>query len=117
MPRGDGTGPMGMGPMTGRGAGYCAGYAVPGFANVRGNWGGGRGWGGGGRGWRNRFFATGVPGWQWAGMAGANAAYPVDPAEARSRNLEALTAQAGSLQNALNAINAQIETLRNQKEE
>lgn len=33
MPRGDGTGPMGMGPMTGRGAGYCAGYTVPGYAN------------------------------------------------------------------------------------
>ncbi len=33
MPRGDGTGPMGMGPMTGRGAGYCAGYAAPGYAN------------------------------------------------------------------------------------
>lgn len=25
MPRRDGTGPMGMGPMTGRGAGYCIG--------------------------------------------------------------------------------------------
>jgi len=25
MPGGDGTGPMGMGAMTGRGAGYCAG--------------------------------------------------------------------------------------------
>ena len=33
MPRGDGTGPMGMGPMTGRGAGFCAGFAVPGYAN------------------------------------------------------------------------------------
>ena len=33
MPRGDGTGPMGNGSMTGRGAGYCAGYNVPGFAN------------------------------------------------------------------------------------
>ncbi|MGI6097596.1 MAG: DUF5320 domain-containing protein, partial [Dethiobacteria bacterium] len=27
MPRGDGSGPAGMGPMTGRAAGYCAGYA------------------------------------------------------------------------------------------
>ncbi|MBN1458575.1 MAG: DUF5320 domain-containing protein [Armatimonadetes bacterium] len=36
MPRGDGTGPMGRGPMTGRAAGYCAGYAVPGFANPQG---------------------------------------------------------------------------------
>lgn len=31
MPRGDGTGPAGMGPMTGRGAGFCAGFRVPGF--------------------------------------------------------------------------------------
>jgi len=33
MPAGNGTGPMGAGPMTGRAAGYCAGYATPGFAN------------------------------------------------------------------------------------
>ena len=32
MPFGDGTGPGGMGPMTGRGAGYCTGFARPGFA-------------------------------------------------------------------------------------
>ncbi|MHB1483790.1 MAG: DUF5320 domain-containing protein [Saccharofermentanales bacterium] len=32
MPRGDGTGPMGMGPATGRGAGFCTGYAAPGYA-------------------------------------------------------------------------------------
>ena len=31
MPGGDGTGPLGQGPMTGRGLGYCAGYAAPGF--------------------------------------------------------------------------------------
>jgi hypothetical protein len=40
MPFGDGTGPRGMGPMTGRGAGYCAGSGIPGFAN----WTFGRGW-------------------------------------------------------------------------
>ena len=34
MPFGDGTGPGGMGPMTGRGAGYCAGFGGPGFANL-----------------------------------------------------------------------------------
>jgi len=33
MPFGDGTGPVGMGPMTGRAAGYCAGYPVPGYMN------------------------------------------------------------------------------------
>lgn len=31
MPRGDRTGPDGMGPMTGRGAGFCAGYSSPGY--------------------------------------------------------------------------------------
>lgn len=33
MPWGDGTGPWGGGPMTGRAAGFCAGYPVPGYAN------------------------------------------------------------------------------------
>jgi len=54
MPRGDGTGPMGMGPRTGRGAGYCAGYNMPGFANP--GFGLGMAWRrgrGGGFGWRN----------------------------------------------------------------
>jgi len=36
MPGGDGTGPMGQGSMTGRGAGYCVGYNVPGCYNVPG---------------------------------------------------------------------------------
>ena len=38
MPGGDRTGPGGAGPMTGRAAGYCAGYAAaPGYANpIRG---------------------------------------------------------------------------------
>jgi len=33
MPFGNGTGPSGMGPMTGRAAGFCAGYPVPGYMN------------------------------------------------------------------------------------
>lgn len=33
MPRGDKSGPEGLGPMTGRGLGYCAGYPSPGFVN------------------------------------------------------------------------------------
>lgn len=76
MPWGDGTGPLGMGPMTGRAAGYCAGYGVPGYLNPWGGrwfgpfgvgrggipWGGGRGraWGGG-RGWLWRARAFGYP--------------------------------------------------------
>ena len=42
MPRGDGTGPAGLGPMTGRGLGYCAGYSRPGYATPRFGW--RRGW-------------------------------------------------------------------------
>ena len=40
MPRGDGTGPNGMGPMTGRGAGPCAGFPRPGYVNAGGYCGG-----------------------------------------------------------------------------
>jgi Family of unknown function (DUF5320) len=74
VPRGDRTGPMGMGAMTGRSAGNCAGFGMPGYANPfpergfgmgfgRGGGALGRGFGGGGRGWRNTFYATGLPGW------------------------------------------------------
>jgi hypothetical protein len=33
MPRGDRTGPAGMGPRSGRAAGYCRGFDAPGHAN------------------------------------------------------------------------------------
>ena len=62
MPRRDGTGPRGMGPMTGAGLGFCAGLAVPALLNMA--FGRGRGGRGGGRGWRNMFCATGLAGWQ-----------------------------------------------------
>lgn len=64
MPRGDRTGPMGMGPLTGRGAGFCAGSRGPLFGRFfRGGYGRGAGFGGGGRGWRHMFYETGLPGW------------------------------------------------------
>ena len=59
MPGGNRTGPWGLGPRTGRVAGYCAGYSVPGYANPGYGRGFGRGWGRGfGRGFwrRNRGF-------------------------------------------------------------
>jgi hypothetical protein len=62
MPRGDRTGPWGLGPRSGRGLGYCSGYPYPGFMNPSAGFlfgrGVGRGFGrglgfGGGRGfWR-----------------------------------------------------------------
>jgi hypothetical protein len=72
MPAGDRTGPRGIGPRSGRAAGYCAGFEMPGYANPgfgRGfgvGFGRGPGFGGrgvGGRGWRHRSYATGRPGW------------------------------------------------------
>lgn len=61
MPFGDGTGPLGLGPMTGRAAGYCAGFGVPGFMNPYigrlGFWRGfGRGWF-----WRRAFYGYPFP--------------------------------------------------------
>ncbi len=61
MPGGDRTGPGGMGPMTGRAAGFCAGYSVPGYMNpIPGR---GFGFGRGGFGHRNLYYATGLTGW------------------------------------------------------
>ena len=68
MPRGDRSGPMGDGAMSGRAAGFCAGSNRPGFANPAAPGGTGMrmgrrggGWGAptaGGRRWRCRSFAT-----------------------------------------------------------
>ncbi len=41
MPGGDGRGPAGFGPRTGRGLGYCAGYDSPGFTKPGPGMGGG----------------------------------------------------------------------------
>lgn len=47
MPRGDGKGPEGRGPMTGRRAGYCSGNDEPGVENDSSRRGFGFGFGGG----------------------------------------------------------------------
>jgi len=73
MPGGNRTGPMGMGAMTGRGAGFCTGNAVPGYMSP----GGGRGaWGGGGRWGRGQGFGfRGGRGWGGAGVVPQVAPY------------------------------------------
>ena len=110
MPRGDRTGPMGSGPMTGRGAGYCGGFGEPGFMNPAGR--------GGGRGRRNWFYATGLPGWARAGMGvpawGAGPypyAPPVSPAMPAEAEVDALKAQAGYLEQTLQALQQRIQKL------
>jgi len=112
MPGGDGTGPMGMGAMTGRAAGFCAGYASPGYVNPVG----GRGFGGVGRGrgggWGPRSgFGIGRFGW-----GAASAAYPsyapVAPAAPRpGQELQTLQQQAAHFQNALADIQKRIDEL------
>lgn len=127
MPRGDRTGPQGAGPMTGRKAGICAGYDVPGYANSsfgrgfgRGR-GAGRGFGmGGGRGWRHRNFATGIYG-AARGYAGQNIppvgyAAPVAPAvtrqAARKTEVAHLEEQAAYFKEALRDIETYIGELK-----
>lgn len=70
MPKGDRSGPMGVGARSGRVAGYCAGFDRPDYANAAPTGGVGMGmgrrnrrWGGpgGGRGWRQRYFSGGMP--------------------------------------------------------
>ncbi|HOW57688.1 MAG TPA: DUF5320 domain-containing protein [Smithellaceae bacterium] len=119
MPRGDATGPQGMGPMTGRGAGYCAGFNAPGYMNnipgrgLRTGFGrgmGGRSMRGGGFGFRNRFFATGFPGRAWF------SAYtePYQNANPETEK-EFLRDQATALENELKAIKARISELESEK--
>ncbi len=73
MPKGNGMGPTGMGPRSGRAAGYCAGYGTPGFQNpAHGRGGAGGAWLGFfglGRGRQKMFYATGLTGWQRSGAA------------------------------------------------
>ncbi len=63
MPWGDRTGPLGAGPRTGRGLGYCSGNTVPGYMVGGPGLGLGRGWGRG-RGWAGRGWGRGAWGWQ-----------------------------------------------------
>jgi len=121
MPRGDGTGPAGMGPMTGRAAGYCAGYPVPGFMNPVG----GRGYGGWGRGGgRGRGFGRGF-GWAgagygypaWGGVVNPNMPYPEQfaPAVTSEQELTGLKQQAKYFQDGLDEIKKRMEELESQK--
>jgi len=126
MPAGDGTGPAGLGPMTGRAAGFCAGYPVPGYMNPiggRGYWGWGRGFRGRGRGWRHWYYATGLPGWARAGYAWPAWGRVVNPyvpysgpvAPDTTTELEGLKAQAEYLEDTLDGIKKRIEELEARK--
>lgn len=126
MPAGDGTGPNGMGSMTGRAAGFCAGNDTPGYANPIGGRGYGCGFGRGrgsgygrgfgrgrgrgfGRGYRAMNYTAGMPAWQSG--AGQNAA------AAPANELNVLKAHAESLNASLERITARIDELQNSSNE
>ncbi len=118
MPAGDGTGPMGMGPMTGRAAGYCAGYGVPGYVNPipgrgYGFWGVGRG-----RGYRHWYYATGLPFWARQAVYGPMpfaapqyAAAPYAPTMTPEQELTYLKNQAEYLSTSMDEIQKRISEL------
>ncbi len=118
MPGGDGTGPAGLGQMTGRGAGYCAGFPVPGYMNPmpgRGlgmgrGWGRGGGWGRG-RAWRHGYYPMGVPG---AAPAYGVAPYYAPPSG--ESEMQMLQAQAENLQGALDEIRRRITEIEGTQE-
>jgi len=109
---GDRTGPAGRGSTTGRGAGFCAGYGAPGFSNPGYNAGGAFFGGRGGRGRRNRFFATGVPGWQYFAGNPLPGGMPFSAQPGMPQNeLDVLKAQAQYLENGLKELQARMEAL------
>lgn len=118
MPGGDRTGPAGMGPMTGRAAGYCAGYEVPGFMNAVPGGGRGMAWGrGGGFG---RGLGLGFRGGRrWAAPYGYPAPYAAAPAPqaaygagpSTQQELDMLKEQADYLQNNLEGVRERIQEL------
>ncbi len=119
MPGGDGTGPAGMGPMTGRAAGFCAGYGMPGYANPLPRAGLGRGFrgrgGGRGRGHRHWFYATGLPGWARAGYGSPAVAAPYAPPV--QQQTDALKAQAEFLEQQLEDVRERLSELEAEQAE
>ncbi|MGC8720235.1 MAG: DUF5320 domain-containing protein [Thermodesulforhabdaceae bacterium] len=108
MPGGDRTGPWGAGPRTGRAAGFCAGFGMPGYANPipgRGSarwygWRGGPG-GGWGRGFRHRRWWCWWAPWRFFGWGGSGSAEE----------------EKAFLQNELKSLNEEMEAIRKRLEE
>jgi hypothetical protein len=120
MPRGDRTGPWGAGPMTGRAAGYCAGYPVPGYMNPGRGYdrGFGRGWG---RGWGRGFGRGWGRGWYvYPPPVTVQPAYPpVTQQQSPKQEVAALenyqkelVAEKADLEKEMNDIKARIEELK-----
>jgi hypothetical protein len=109
MPGRNRTGPVGYGPLTGRGMGFCAG---PGGLR-RGTVCTTRPWPYGGgmrRGWRHQYHATGLFGWEREGTGwGESSPYPRG---ASTDELGGLKAYASTLEEELSHIKSRIRTLQ-----
>ncbi len=110
MPFGDGTGPTGQGPMTGRGLGYCSsGYANPDFRR------------GGRRGCRNWYRTTGLPGWHraqvgmpsWGGYSYSPT--PEQEKEVLTQEKEIISQEINALKNQIKNIEKRIESVGKKK--
>ncbi|MDD4909655.1 MAG: DUF5320 domain-containing protein [Candidatus Omnitrophica bacterium] len=124
MPGFDGTGPQGAGPMTGGGRGYCA---FP-LSGNRPMYAGQRFFGRGGvRGRRNRYYATGLTGWQRAAMGmpfgfanggpAFGGAYPYTPAITPKQETDILRNEAEFLRKQLEDIQGRIDALEDARQE
>ncbi|MCM8791510.1 MAG: DUF5320 domain-containing protein [Candidatus Omnitrophica bacterium] len=109
MPGFDGTGPMGMGPMTGGVRGFCV-------SSVYGT--GRRPFGrrlffgrGGGRGWRNRYYETGLPGWARAGYGYPAFGIGYAPAFSKEEEAAMLKEEAELLKEELRAVQERLDAL------
>ncbi|MFA5115384.1 MAG: DUF5320 domain-containing protein [Candidatus Omnitrophota bacterium] len=111
MPGFNGTGPRGQGPMTGGARGYCA---MP-VAGAGRNYARGAFYGGGsGRGRRNRYYATGLPGWVRA-ECGMQAFGGFAGPAAGGDEMEILKGQADMLKQELEDVQARIQALESAK--
>lgn len=107
MPGGDRTGPLGAGPMTGWGRGFCGGGGAWGVGT---GWPAGRGRGGAfgwGRGLRNRAGAAGPAGWGWRGFAPPRG----EPAGVEEDERQALARDAALLESELARVRARLDEL------
>ncbi len=112
MPRGDRTGPMGYGPMTGRNMGYCAGFAGPGFMHSGPGYGYGRGGGfgrgfGRGRGWRHAGFGR---------LWGYPFPYEAFPSLTEKQEMDILADQMKILEDELDLLKKRQMELKKQKQ-
>ncbi|MBW1769517.1 MAG: DUF5320 domain-containing protein [Deltaproteobacteria bacterium] len=111
MPGFDGSGPRGMGSMTGGARGLCNPYGrdlVQRSPMSQPGWSGGRG-----RGYRNRYWATGLPGWMRSGPTGPTGASFAAP-YTREQEMGSLKEQAAFLKDELDAINSRLRDIESE---